>query len=82
MCLEKTNSVEMKVLYCSFFFPRFKNSTFEECDAANDCSINSDEGEGFFFVITIRAATLNCLSKAIAIISVSIFLVMFSTFLN
>ena len=38
-----------------FFFALFNNSTFEECDAAND-SINSDEGEGFFFAITIRAA--------------------------
>ena len=38
------------------FFPLFKNLTYEECDAANDCPINSDEGEGFFFVITIRAA--------------------------
>ena len=44
------------VCFCFFFFALFNNSTFEECDAANDCSINSDEGVGFFFVITIRAA--------------------------
>ena len=39
-----------------FFFALFNNSTFEEWDAANDCSINSDEGVGFFFVLKIRAA--------------------------
>ena len=41
---------------CNVVFFFFKNLTYEECDAANDCSINSDEGEGFFFVLTIRAA--------------------------
>ena len=56
MCLEKRNSVEMNVYCGGFFFPLFKNLTCEECDATNDCSINSDEGEGFFFVITIQAA--------------------------
>ena len=43
-------------LFVFVFFALFNNSTFEECDAENDCSINSDDGVGFFFVITIRAA--------------------------
>ena len=45
-------------VFSFFFFPLFSNSTFEDCDAANDCCINSDEveGEGFLFAITIRAA--------------------------
>ena len=60
-CLKKSNSVEMNVyieFVCLlfFFFALFNNLTFKECDAAKDCSINSDEGEGFFFAITIRAA--------------------------
>ena len=46
------------------FLALFKNLTFK----ANDCSINSDEGEGFFFAKSVRAASLNCLIKAIAII--------------
>ena len=54
------------------FLAFFKNLTFEECVAANDCSINSDEGEGFLFAKKILAASLNCLNKAIAIISVQI----------
>ena len=48
--------IEVACLHFCFFFALFNNSTFKECDAANDCSINSDEGEGFFFAITIRAA--------------------------
>ena len=39
-----------------FFVALFNNSPFEEYDAANDCSINSDEEEVFFFAKTIRAA--------------------------
>ena len=29
------------------------NLTFEECVPANDCSINSDKGEGFLFSKTM-----------------------------
>ena len=46
----------LSLFVCCFFFALFNNLTFEECDAPNDCSINSDEGEGFSFAITIRAA--------------------------
>ena len=44
----------------------FENLTFEECVAANDCSLNSDDGEGFFFAKKIQAS-LNCLNDVIAI---------------
>ena len=63
MCLEKRNSVQINVhikVVCFpfffFFFALFNNSTFEECYALIDCFINSEEGEGFFFAITIRLA--------------------------
>ena len=39
--------------------------------AANNCSINSDDGEGLFFTKRIQAASLTCLIKSIAIISES-----------
>ena len=47
MCLEKRNSVEMNLyieVVCFLFLALFNNSTFEESDAANDCSINSEGG--------------------------------------
>ena len=59
MCLEVEMNVYIEVVSFFFlFFALFSNSTFEDCDAANDCCINSDEveGEGFFFAMTIRAA--------------------------
>ena len=52
------------------FLARFKNLTLKECVPANDCSTNSDNGEGFF-AKRILAATLNSLIEAVAIISVS-----------
>ena len=59
-------------LICGCFPALFKNLTFKECVATNDCcSINSDEMEGLFFAKRIRPASLNCLIKAIAIVSVS-----------
>ena len=60
----------------------FQELTFEERVTENHCSINrnSDEGEGLFFAKKIQAASLNCLNKAIAIISVSKFFAMFLTF--
>ena len=54
MCLEKRNSVEMNVYIEVVSFFVFCFALFNKCDAANDCSINSDDGEGFFFAITIR----------------------------
>ena len=51
-------------VYRGCFLALFKNLTFEECVAANDFSMNSDEWEGFVFAKKIRAASLNCLNKA------------------
>ena len=60
----------MCILWYPCFLALFKNFTFEECVAANDCSLNSEKEEGFFFAKKIRAASINCVNKAIAIISV------------
>ena len=51
------------------FLALFKNLTFKECVAAYNCAINSDDRELLFFASRVRAAALNCLIKAIAIIS-------------
>ena len=42
--------------------------TFKECVAANDCSMNRDEWEGFFFAKKIRAASLNCLNRGSSLV--------------
>ena len=46
-------NVHIEVVVFCIFFALFNSSTAS--DAANDCFINSDEGEGFLFAITIRA---------------------------
>ena len=58
MCLEKRKSVEMNVeTVVVFSVALFENLTFAECVAANDCSLNSDDGEGFFFAKKLREAS-------------------------
>ena len=56
------------------FSGSLKKWTFEERVAANDYSITSEVGgREVFFAKKIRAASLNCLNKAIAMIAVKMF---------
>ena len=58
MCLEEKESNSNECVYCGnlVLFVLFKNLTFEECVAANDCSINNNEGKRLFFAKKIRAS--------------------------
>ena len=54
LCLQKKKEFSKNESVYRGFLALSNNLTFEECLAANHCSIDRDDGEGVFFAEKIR----------------------------